>query len=57
MSDALKSETPDPEGMRSRLDATIWRWLSGAELTAAERRIVDMHMHAGGCHACPPQSS
>ena len=51
MSDELKSAPPDPDGMRARLDAAVWRWLSGAELTLSEQRIVDMHMRPGGCHA------
>lgn len=52
MSDALRSAPPDLEAMRARLDAAMWRWLSGAELTYTEQRIVDMHMRAGSCHAC-----
>jgi hypothetical protein len=52
MSHELKSTPPDPDGMRARLDAAMWRWVSGAELTVSERRMIDMHMHAGGCHAC-----
>lgn len=52
MSDGLKSVPPDPDAMRVRLDAIMWRWLAGEELTANEQLVVDMHMHAGGCHAC-----
>jgi hypothetical protein len=48
----LKSAPPDPDGMRKRLDAAVWRWLSGEQLTAGEQRVVDMHMRPGGCHAC-----
>lgn len=52
MSDALRSAPPDQEAMRARLDTAMWLWLAGEELTASEQRIVDMHMRAGGCHAC-----
>jgi hypothetical protein len=52
MSDGLKSAPPDPDAMRVRLDAIMWRWLAGEELTANQQLVVDMHVHAGGCHAC-----